>query len=95
LYIDDLSDACLLLLLHYYKACVVNIGTREDVATSELAEIIKNIVGYERELELDHLKSDSTPRKLLDIQKLKSLGWQYKILLKSGLHSIYNELVKF
>ncbi|MHA8087406.1 GDP-L-fucose synthase family protein [Aquirufa sp. Wall-65K1] len=94
LHVDDLADACLYLLLHYNEAGIVNIGTGEDVAISELAAMIKEVVGYEGDLEFDHSKPDGTPRKLLDVQKLNSLGWQFKIQLKSGLQSVYDDLVK-
>lgn len=94
LHVDDLADACIFLLSNYNEASIVNVGTGEDVAISELAEMIKDVVGYEGKLEFDHSKPDGTPRKLLDVQKLNSLGWQFKINLKSGLHSVYNDLVK-
>jgi GDP-L-fucose synthase len=94
MHVDDLADACLFLLLHYNEAGIVNIGTGEDLAISKLAEMLKEVVGFEGELEFDHSQLDGTPRKLLDVQKLNKLGWQYKIDLKSGLQSVYNGLLE-
>jgi GDP-L-fucose synthase len=94
LHVDDLADACIFLLLNFNEAGFINIGTGVDVSISELALMIKEIVRYEGELEFDHSKPDGTPRKLLDVNKINKLGWQYKIELRSGLYSVYNELIK-
>ena len=68
----------------------INVGTGVDVTIRELAETIKDVVGFEGELVFDTTKPDGTPRKLLDVSKLRGLGWQSKISLKEGLASTYD-----
>jgi GDP-L-fucose synthase len=92
LHVDDLADACIFLLLQYNDSGLVNIGTGIDITISELALMIKEVVGYDGELIFDHSKLDGTPRKLLDVQKINKLGWQHKIELMKGLELIKNEL---
>jgi len=92
LHVDDLADACYHLMLHYNEAETLNIGTGEDIAIKDLALIIKNIVGYEGEIQNDLSKPDGTPRKLLDVSKLASNGWKAKIDLESGIRSVYKEV---
>jgi len=97
LHVDDLADACYFLMQNYDDEGLVNIGTGEDIAIKDLALLIKEIVGYEGELRFDASKPDGTPRKLLDVSKLKKIGWSYRIKLKEGISNLYkivqNELM--
>lgn len=89
LHVDDLADACLHLMNTYDGSDIVNIGTGEDITIAELAEIIKNITGYAGSIQWDTSKPDGTPRKLLDVSRLHSLGWKHRIDLKSGIQRTY------
>jgi GDP-L-fucose synthase len=91
LHADDLADACFFLMKNYDNEGLVNIGTGEDVTISELALLIKEVVGFEGELRYDSSKPDGTPRKLLDVSKLSGLGWKYSTPLKEGLKKVYEE----
>lgn len=91
LHADDLADACYYLMLNYNEPELVNIGTGEDVSIKELALLIKDIVGYEGELTWNTSKPDGTPRKLMDVSKLKAIGWQYSIGLREGIERTYKE----
>ncbi|TGE29297.1 GDP-L-fucose synthase family protein [Hymenobacter metallicola] len=88
LHVDDLADACLHLLLHYDGAQPVNIGTGRDISIQELAELIAELTGYVGEIIYDFSRPDGTPRKLLDVSYLHSLGWQHQIGLTEGLQSV-------
>ena len=92
LYVDDLAEACVFLMHNYDESELINIGTGEDVSIKELALIIKDIVGYEGELTFDSSKPDGTPRKLLDVSKINSLGWKAKIGLKEGITKVYEDV---
>ena len=85
LFVEDLADACVYLMNNYNDSEIVNIGTGEDVTIKELALLIKEITGFNGELVFDSSKPDGTPRKLLDVSKLSSLGWKYKVSLPEGL----------
>lgn len=85
LYVDDMADACIFLMEKYDGNDFFNIGTGEDITILEVAQMIKELVGYEGALEFDSTKPDGTPRKLLDVSRLKSLGWKASIHLKDGL----------
>lgn len=85
LYVDDMADACIFLMNTYNGNDFVNIGTGEDVTILEVAQLIKEIVGYQGVLEFDASKPDGTPRKLLDVSRINSLGWKAKVPLKEGL----------
>jgi GDP-L-fucose synthase len=89
LHVDDLADACLFLLNHYDDAEIINIGWGKDQTIRELAEIIAAIVGYNGSIQWDAAKPDGTPRKLLDVSKLKKLGWQATIELEAGIRQTY------
>lgn len=91
LHADDLASACVYLMENYNEEGLVNIGTGMDVTITELAMLIKEIVGYEGTLVYDHTKPDGTPRKLMDVSKLTNLGWKYSIELKEGLKQLYAE----
>ncbi len=90
LYVDDLAAALLYMMKHYSGEVAVNIGTGKDVTIKELALLIKDIVGYQGEILWDSSKPDGTPRKLLDISLLQSLGFQPITELREGLVSTYN-----
>ena len=85
LHADDLADACFFLMQEYNEPGLVNIGTGEDLEIKELALLIKKIVGYTGEIQHDLTKPDGTPRKLMDVSKLHSLGWKAAISLEEGL----------
>lgn len=85
LYVDDMADACIFLMNHYNDNEIINIGTGEDVTIVEVAQLIKEIVGYDGALSFDVSKPDGTPRKLLDVSKIHALGWKAKVPLKVGL----------
>ncbi len=85
LYVDDMADACIFLMNNYDGKEFVNIGTGEDVTILEVANLIKDIVGYNGALEFDSTKPDGSPRKLLDVSKINLLGWKAKYSLEDGL----------
>ena len=89
LHADDMADACVFLMKNYDEAGHINIGVGEDISILELAELIKNIVGYEGTINWDHSKPDGTPRKLMDVTRLSSLGWKARIGLQEGIRSVY------
>lgn len=89
LHVDDLADACVFLMNNYDNGEIINIGTGEDVSIKEIAELIKEITGFSGEISWDSSKPDGTPRKLLNVSRLHSLGWNYKINLINGLKSYY------
>jgi GDP-L-fucose synthase len=89
LHVDDLADACYFLLKHYEDPQFVNVGYGEDLSIRALAEMIGEVVGYEGQLVFDESKPDGTPRKLMDVSKLKSMGWSPKIGLREGIRSVY------
>lgn len=92
LHVDDLADACFFLMQEYDGTEWLNIGVGEDVSIKELAELIKDIVGYEGELQFNMSKPDGTPRKLLDVSKLQNRGWKAKIGLREGIQNVYEEV---
>jgi len=94
LYVDDLADALLHLMLNYDQELHVNVGTGEDVTISELTHLIKEIVGYEGKIVNDLSKPDGTPRKLLDVSLLNSTGWKHKTPLNEGIESVYKWYLK-
>src|SRR5215217_2275036 len=89
LHVDDFASACLLLLEKYDSPEIINVGCGEDVSIRELAETICDIVGFDGELSWDSTKPDGTPSKLLDITKIRALGWQPTISLRDGIARTY------
>jgi GDP-L-fucose synthase len=89
LHVDDLASACLLLLEKYDSAEIINVGCGEDISVRELAQLICDIVGFDGELAWDSTKPDGTPRKLLDVTKLRALGWKPAIPLRDGIAQTY------
>ena len=94
LHVDDLADACYFLMGHYDEELFLNIGTGEDLTIKALAEMIKDIVGYTGELRWNTEKPDGTPRKLMDVSRLHSLGWKHRIGLREGITAVYAEFAK-
>jgi GDP-L-fucose synthase len=94
LHVDDLAAACVFLLQKYDDPEIINVGTGEDVSIHELAELICEIVGFEGELAWDANKPDGTPRKLLDISKIRRLGWNPSISLREGIARTYEWFLK-
>jgi GDP-L-fucose synthase len=89
LHVDDLASACLLLLERYNSPEIINVGCGEDISIRELAELICDIVGFDGELSWDATKPDGTPRKLLDVTRLRALGWKPSIPLREGITRTY------
>jgi len=90
LHVDDLAAACLLLLEKYDSPEIINIGCGEDVTIRELAELICDVVGFRGELAWDKTKPDGTPRKLLDVTRIRELGWNPTIPLREGIAHAYD-----
>lgn len=94
LYVDDLAEACVFLMNEYSESEIVNVGTGEDVTIAELAYGVAKAVGYEGRIEFNPEMPDGTPRKLLDVSKMKSLGWTAKTGLREGIEKTYREYAK-
>lgn len=94
LHVDDLASACLHLMLHYDEEIFVNIGSGEDLSIAELAFMVKEIVGFDGELLFNTDKPDGTPRKLMDVTKMKSMGWEQKINIFDGIFYTYIDFKK-
>jgi GDP-L-fucose synthase len=92
LHVDDLSDACLFLMEHYNEPELVNIGTGTDISIKELALLIMKIADYKGEIKFDSTKPDGTPRKLMDVTKLMTLGWKPNISLEEGIGTVYKDV---
>jgi len=90
LYVDDLAKGCIFLLNNYSGNETVNIGTGEDLTIAELAQTIKEVVGFKGEIKFDPTKPDGTPRKLLDVSKINGLGWKATTPLKEGISKVYD-----
>lgn len=93
LYVDDLADASLFLMENYSGNETVNVGTGKDLSIGDLASLVKKVVGYEGEIVYDTTKPDGTPRKLLDVSKLSSLGWSYSTELEEGITMAYQDFL--
>lgn len=89
LHVDDLSDALLFLMNNYSDGSIVNIGSGQEVSISTLAHLVSDVIGYQGELTFDRSKPDGTPRKLLDIGKLGTLGWKAQLELSAGINDTY------
>ena len=90
LFVDDLADALVFLMNNYTGEEHVNVGTGTDVSIKELAELICKVVGYDGKLVFDTSKPDGTPKKLLDVSKINSLGWEAKVSLEDGIRKTYD-----
>ncbi|MGO9833366.1 MAG: GDP-L-fucose synthase family protein [Polyangiaceae bacterium] len=89
LHVDDLAEACVFVMREYDDPRILNVGVGEDVSIRELAELVKEIVGFRGALRFDPSKPDGTPRKLLDVSRLAALGWKAKIPLRRGIEETY------
>lgn len=89
LHVDDLAEASLFLMQNYDGYDFLNVGVGEDVSIRDLARLIQGVVGFQGELIFDTSKPDGTPRKLMDVSKLKALGWKAKITLREGIEATY------
>jgi len=84
-----MADACVFLMKNYNEAGLINIGVGEDLSIKELAETIKEIVGFHGKIVFDPSKPDGTPRKLMDVSRISELGWKAQIKLKEGIKTVY------
>jgi len=91
LHADDMADACVFLMKNYNEPGLINIGVGEDLSIKELSEMIREITGYKGKIVFDSSKPDGTPRKLMDVTKLSSLGWKASIGLYEGVREVYLE----
>lgn len=94
LFSDDLADACVFLMNNYDEKQFVNIGIGEDLSIKDLAELIKDVIGYKGIISFDSSKPDGTPRKLMDVSKLHALGWKHQINLRKGIQLAYADFLK-
>jgi len=94
LHVNDLAEACFYLMQNYNDEQLVNVGSGTEISIKDLAILVKKVVGFEGELRFDSTKPDGTPRKLMDVNKLKQLGWSYKINLEDGVRMVYDDVVK-
>src|SRR5690606_35066625 len=90
LHVDDLADATLFLMERYDDPEILNVGCGEDLSIGELAELVREIVEFPGEIVYDRSKPDGTPRKLLDVSRLSSLGWRPGVSLRDGLRDLYH-----
>jgi GDP-L-fucose synthase len=88
-HVDDCANACVFLMQNYSGSDIVNIGVGEDVTIKDLGKLVQNTVGYKGDIEFDRSKPDGTPRKLVDVTRIKSLGWTPTIPLEQGLEDTY------
>jgi GDP-L-fucose synthase len=89
LHVDDLAAAAVFLMKHYSHPEIINVGTGEDVTISELAQLIKSVTGFQGRILFDRTKPDGTPRKLLDVSRIRALGWKPLIRLETGIEETY------
>lgn len=94
LYSEDMADACIYLMENYEGNEFFNIGTGKEITIRGLAELIKEVVGYEGNIVFDITKPDGTPRKLLDVSRLEKAGWKYKMELKNGIKEVYKWFIE-
>jgi GDP-L-fucose synthase len=89
LHVDDLAEACYVCMQKYEEYGHINVGTGEDVTIKELAETVASVVGYDRSINWDTSKPNGTPRKVMNVERIKSLGWEPKIGLREGIEKTY------
>ena len=94
LYVDDLAEACVYLMSNYNDSEIVNIGTGEDITIKDLAYLVKEVIEFNGDIYFNTEMPDGTPRKLLDVSKLKDLGWSYKTSLREGIKKAYIDFTK-
>ena len=93
LYVDDLAEACIYLMNEYLDNETINVGSGQEVSIKELAEQVREVVGFKGDLVFDSSKPDGTPRKLLDVNRLHKMGWKTKVTLKEGIQKSYTDFV--
>lgn len=89
LHATDMADACVFLMQNFNEKGFVNIGSGVEISIKDLAYLVKDVVGFDGEIVFDTTKPDGTPRKLMDVSKLSSMGWNYNIKLEDGIKSVY------
>ena len=89
MHVDDAAEACLLLLEKFSDPAPINIGVGEDSTIQELAELVRAVVGFTGEIQWDTSRPDGTPRKLLDVTRIRALGWKPRIDLERGIREVY------
>lgn len=94
MYVDDLADACIFLMDNYEEPGFVNVGSGVDITIAQLAGIVASTIGFEGEIVFDRTKPEGTPRKLLDVSKLESLGWRCSVGLEEGLRLAYEDFLE-
>ncbi|MEQ8518904.1 MAG: GDP-L-fucose synthase [Cytophagales bacterium] len=94
LHVDDLAEACYFLMQNYSDKQTINVGFGTDLSIKELAEMIKDVIGFEGDLVFNSTKPDGTPRKLMSSERIHSMGWEAKINLRSGIETVYQEVDK-
>lgn len=94
MFADDLAEACLFLMHQYEAREFINIGTGEEISIRELAEMIRQIVGFEGDIIYDQSKPDGTPRKLMDVSKLRSMGYTHRTSLQEGIRKVHEDYLK-
>jgi len=94
LFSDDLAEACIFLMNHYNEKQFVNIGIGQDISIKDLAELIRDVIGYTGNITFDSSKPDGTPRKLMDVSKIHALGWKHKVNLREGIQLAYTDFLK-
>lgn len=92
LHADDLAEACVYLMENYNEPGLVNIGVGDDISILDLSRLVKDIVGFQGNINTDASKPDGTPRKLMDVTKLHKMGWKAKTSLKEGIQKVYEEI---
>jgi GDP-L-fucose synthase len=93
MFADDLAEACFFLMENYENPALINIGTGEEVSIIELANLIKEVVGFDGKINFDSTKPDGTPRKLMDSSKLRAMGYKHKVSLREGIVTTYNDFL--
>ncbi len=94
LYVDDMADGCVFAMKHHASADLLNVGTGEDITIADFASLVADVVGYNGEIVFDSSRPDGTPRKLVDVSRMKALGWQASKPLKEGLKLAYEDFKK-
>jgi len=93
LYVDDLANACVFLMNNYIDNRTINVGIGDDITVEELAQTVASVIGYRGKIVYDTSKPDGTPRKLLDVSKIRELGWRHKVNLRSGVALAYKDYI--
>lgn len=94
MYVDDMADACVFLMERGIAGGLVNVGTGQDLTIRELAQMVREVVGFEGAIHFDSSKPDGTPRKLLDVNRLNAMGWRAKTQLREGIEKAYQDYLR-